>query len=201
LFWKGDEANLFLGASKTDYHFSSIEYPIVILGEYFHVVPPPEDERASVIVMRVTPSTIERYVVDVGEGTLGSPAYLTPIDDVFYGMCQRGVLCKWTGNRFVSATDEEQRRLDGVNLLIRGETNNHIVNGWNEHFAPRLPGDQFEFPIGNVQISVKNRATNVRAYPNVSIDLLRPDQAPENIYTVDETPRRVSKSGYQRAFG
>jgi hypothetical protein len=66
----------------------------------------------------------------------------------------------------------------------------------------RSPGDHAEVEIGKkLVISVQNHSTNARAYPRVSVDLVRPGQAPESLYNVDGTPRRVSSSEYEQAFG
>jgi hypothetical protein len=200
LFWKGEEAYLFLGTSHTGYRLSYLEYPFIIISEYFYSPPLPEHRRASSLVLRVTPSAIERHVVDYGEAPI-TPDFMTPFEDGFYAMCRGAVLCKWAGNSFEPATEEEQRRLDGVNRLVRGSMDNQIVNGWHVRQSFRSPGDHFEVEVGkNLAISVRNHATDVRAYPWVSVDLLRPGKAPENLYNVDGTPRRVSKSEYQSVF-
>ncbi len=141
MFWRGDEAYLFLGTGHTGHRFS------------------------------------------------------------FFAMCSGAVLCKWTANGFELATEEEQRRHDGVNRLVRGSMNNQIVNGWHVRGSFRSPGDHAEVEIGkDLVISVRNHAADVRAYPWVSVDLLRPGQEPESLYSVDGTPRRVSKSEYDRTF-
>jgi len=201
LFSRGDEAYLFLGAGHTGYRFPYLQYPLVRIMEHFNAPPSAEHLRGSLLVIRVTPSMVERHVIDEIEDTATGPGFMTPFDDGFYAMCQRGVLCKWTANGFEPATEEEQRKHDGINRLVRGSMNNQIVNGWHVRESFRSPGDHAEIEIGNnLVISVKNRATDVRAYPWVSIDLVRPSQAPESLYNVDGTPRKVSKSEYDSAF-
>ena len=56
LFSRGDEAYLFLGTGHTGYRFSYLEYPLVVVREYFHVPPLSEHRRGSLLVIRVTPS-------------------------------------------------------------------------------------------------------------------------------------------------
>jgi len=200
LFWRGDEAYLFLGVGHVGYRLSYLEYPLVTVMEYFYVPFSPEHRRGFEIVIHVTPSVVERHVVDYGEDP-STPVFMTPFDDAFYAMCPGAVLCKWTGRSYEPATAEEQRRLDGGNRLVRGSMNNQIINGWHVREFFRSPGDHSEVEIGkNLVISVQNHATDVRANPWVSVDLLRPGQAPESLYNVDETPRRVSKSEYDRIF-
>jgi hypothetical protein len=201
LFWRGDEAYLFLGAGHTGYRFSYLEYPLVVVREYFHAPPLPEHRRGSSLVIRVTPSIVERHVIDETEDSGTGPGFMTPFDDGFYAMCSGAVLCKWTANGFEPATEEEQRGHDGVNRLVRGSMNNQIVNGWHVRESFRSPGDHAEVEIGkNLVISVQNHATDVRAYPWVSVDLQRIGQAPERLYNADGSPRRVSKSEYAQVF-
>jgi len=200
MFWKEDEAYLFLGASQTGHHFSYLEYPLALIAEYFYAAPPPKDQTAFTIVVHVNPSGMQRQILDLSENTLGSPAFLTPFDDGFYGMCRGGVLCKWTGSSFELATAEEQQRLDGINCLARGGTK--FVNGWHVRDVAGLPGEHFEVKIGSdIVISAQNLATNPRAYPWVSVTMTRPSQALESLYNIDGTPRRVSRSEYERTFG
>ncbi len=201
MFWRGDEAYLFLGTGHTGHRFSYLEYPLVVVREYFHAPPLSEHRRGSSLVIHVTPSMVERHVKDDDEESATGPNFLTPFEDGFFAMCSGAVLCKWTANGFELATEEEQRRHDGVNRLVRGSMNNQIVNGWHVRGSFRSPGDHAEVEIGkDLVISVRNRAADVRAYPWVSVDLLRPGQEPESLYSVDGTPRRVSKSEYDRTF-
>jgi hypothetical protein len=200
LFSRGDEAYLFLGAGHTGYRFRYLEYPLVRIMEYFNAPPSAEHRRASSLVIHLTQSRIERHTIDYGEAP-STPAFMTPFEDGFYAMCPGAVLCKWTSHGFEPATEEGQRRLDGGNRLVRGSMNSQIVNGWYVRESFRSPGDHAEVEIGkNLVISVQNHATDVRAYPKVSVDLLRSGQAPERLYNVDGTPRRINKSDYEQLF-
>ena len=200
MYSKADEAYLFLGASHTGYHYSCLEYGLVVIGELLHVVPSPDDERSSAILIRITPFSVERYQLGFEKDPVGSPAFLTPFDDGLYGMCRGGVLCKWTGNRFEFATEEEQRRLDGVKRLVRGDMDNQTVNGWLVRSAGRSPRDRFEVQVGNHRvISVQTHISGPNAW--VSVDLQLPGQAAQSLYNVNGTPRRVSKTEYSRIFG
>jgi hypothetical protein len=94
-------------------------------------------------VIRVTPSAVERHVVDFGEETGNTPDFLTPFDDGFYAQCPGVVLCKWNGNGFEPATEEEQRKHDGTHRLFKGDLNNQTINGWSVRQVRRSPGDYF----------------------------------------------------------
>jgi hypothetical protein len=198
LFWRGEEAYLFLGAGHTGYGFSCLKYPFVVLGEYFYVVSSPERQFGSSLVIHVTPSVVERHIIDDTEAT-GSH-FLTPFEDGFYAMCPGAIFCKWTSNGFKPATKEEERSHGGVDGLVRGSMDNQIVNGWHVRYTGS-PSAHFEVEIGkNLVISVQNHIGNESVYQWVSVDLLRHGQAPESLYNVDGTTRRVSKSEYDRTF-
>ncbi|HXN17393.1 MAG TPA: hypothetical protein VN875_03605 [Candidatus Binatus sp.] len=49
-------------------------------------------------------------------------------------------------------------------------------------------------------ISVTNRATDVGAYPWITVDLVRPGQKPQSLFNVDGSPRWVSKKEYVNTF-
>src|SRR5260370_12200110 len=198
LFWRGEEAYLFLGAGHTGYRFSYLKYPFVALGEYFYVVCFPEHKFRSSLVIHVTSSAVERHVIDDTEAT--GPGFMTPFEDGFYAMCPGSIFCKWTSNGFKPATKEEEQSHGGVDGLVRGSMDNQIVNGWHVRYTGS-PSAHFEAEIGkNLVISVRNHIGNESVYQSVSIVLLRPGQAPESLYNVDGTTRRVSKSEYERAF-
>jgi hypothetical protein len=199
LLSRGEEAYLFVGTGGTGYRFSYLEYPLVVFKEHFYAPPFPEQRRGSSTVIRVTPTAVEPHVQESEEDP--GALFLTPFDDGFYAMCPGAVLCKWAGNSFEPATKEEQRRLDGTNRLVRGDMNNKVINGWHVRYTGSSPGDHFEVEVGKkFVIAAKNKASDVRAYPWISIDLLRPGKPPESLYDVDGTPRRVSKAEYERFF-
>ncbi len=201
VFWKEGEAFLFLGTSQTGYRFSYLKYPFVAASEYFYVPTQPNAERASSVVIRVTPATIERDVLDYGDDTSETVAFLTPFDDGFYAMCKGAVLCKWSGSGFSPATQEEERRHGGLDRLIRGGTKDKSVNGWQVRNAGSSPGYRFEVQLGDkLMLLIQNHAHDAREYPWISVDLLRQGQAPEKLYNRNETPRRVTRAEYDLIF-
>lgn len=201
LYSKGDEAYLFMNGSRRGYHFTYLEFPWMALKQVLNAPPFPDDRRVSDIVIRVTPSAVDRQIVDFGEETGGVPNSITPFDDGFYARCPGVILCKWTGKSFEPATEEEQRRHDGTNRLDQGHTNSETINGWSRRRVGFSPGDHFEAQVGNkFVIAAKNQSTAASQGSWVWVDLLRPGQPPERLYEVNETPRRVEKAEYERAF-
>ncbi len=200
LVWHRDEAYLFLFESRVGYRIKYVEYPWVLLGEYLNAPPFPDDHRFLLTVIRVTPSAVERRVVEFGDSDGIFPRNLTPFGERIYARCPGDILCKWTGIDFEAASEEEQRDLDGVHRLdaaVDGE-----LNGWSKRGVGPAPHDQFAVEVGRqFTLSVKNGATNKREQPKISIDVLRPGQPSERIWYHDGTPGYVSQMEYESKFG
>jgi len=203
LYWKGDEAYFFTSDSHTGYHPSYLAFPFELLAQTFFWAPFPSDQWHCYLVILITASSVERYPGACGGVNVHGANWLTPFDDGFYAMCQGAILCKWTVQGYVPATPEEKQRLDGGNGLVIAPQNDQIINGWRVHRTPDAPevGSHFEVKLSDGSVvSVTNRATDVRAYPWISVDLLRPGQKPQSLYDVNETPHRVSKRRYESLF-
>lgn len=199
LLWNANEAYLFMSVHPRGYHFTYFEYPIVLLKQYFNAPPFSNDERVSVIVIRVTPSTIERHRVDFGKGDTHAPDFYTTFGDSIYANCQ-GLLCRWNGTGFEAATEEERRKLDGGNRLSALEFTD--VKGWSKRDVEQAASDyQFSIEVGSqFKLSVKSGNVYRSAYDSPTVDLLRPGRGPERIWHLDGYPRRVSKSEYGSVF-
>ena len=197
LLWSADEAYLFMGETRRGFHLSYLEYPWMMFKEYLRAPPFPNENRASLTVIRVTPNAVERHVLDV-EGN--APDLLTPVGRTIYANCQ-GTLCKWSGTRFEPATEEERRRLDNINRLSAIDIEN--VNGWSKRGVGATSGDNhFSVELGRqATLSVKQGNVYKSAYDSASVDLLRPGQAAERLWYIDGYPHRVSKSEYEQTFG
>ena len=195
VFQRDDEAYLFLGGGHTGWHFPALFFPVVLAEEYLHVPAESADEYGQSLVIRVTHAGVQRWV-----NRPSGIANLTPFENEFYARCPGTVLCRWTDSGFVRASQEDEKRI-GLDNLYTGSFDNKIVNGWTTHQLKFAAGDNFEVHLGqDLAISVKNRSER-DAFPNVAVDLLRPGQAPENLYRADGEPRRVSRSEYEQLFG
>lgn len=201
LFAKGERAFLVLGTGHTGTHLSYLEYPIAVVKEFFGGVYMAKDRRVSTTVIRVMPSEVQLYVIDFGKETANAPVFFTPFDDGIYAMCPGVDLCKWEGNSFRPATDDEQRQHGGIDGLFRDDINNQTVNGWSARSLRNSPGDQFSVELGmKLRIVAKNIATSDRKPSKMFVEVLRSGQTPEDLYSTDGSPRRVSRSEYERFF-
>ncbi len=196
--WSSEEAVLFLGTTRFGYRVSYLTWPWQILRQHLNGVPVPTDKHSRLTVLRVTPSGVERHVLEEAE----EPDLYTVLHGQIYANCH-GSLCKWSNGRFEEATEEEQRKLDGINRLTNHEFDN--VGGWSKKGIGGAPEDIFARSAidvgGRFTIAEKSDPTGRTGYIAVSIYVQRPGQAPERIWYLDGHPRRVSKAEYERVFG
>jgi hypothetical protein len=195
VLWNANEAYLFIAVSRRGFRVSYLDYPFVVLKEYFHGVRLPDAERVSGIAIRVTQSVVEQHT-----GNLG--LFYTPLEGQIYANCQ-GSLCRWRQDHFAPATDDEARRFDGINRLIARDFDN--VNGWNKRGIAAGPQNIYArntFDVGGrFTLLEKSQPIGRTGYAAVSIDVQRPGQAPDTIWHLDGHPRRVSKTEYEESFG
>ena len=198
LYSKGDEAFLFLGSGHTGYSCRYLECALTFVLQKFNSVPEPDREVAAVNVVHLTPAGVERHMLQFDKSS--SPSFVTPFEDGLYGMCPGSVLCKLENGAFVPATDEERRLHGGLDHLIHDDMNDKTINGWYVR-SMRGPGDHFQANVGGkFSIDAKNLAVNAKQYPNISIDLLRPNATPESLYKTNGAPRWVSKDEFVDAL-
>jgi hypothetical protein len=196
LLWKGDRAYLFMSSARRGYHFKYLEYPWVIFKEYLRAPPIPNDQRRTLDVIRITPNTLERHVIEVEGNT---PDLLTPFEGHIFANCE-GTLCKWNETRFEPATEEEGRSLNGISKLSAIGFSD--IDGWSKRrIDATTDGFQFSVELSKqVTLLVKQGNVYRSPYDSSTIDLLRPGQPPEKLWHVDGNPRWVSKNEYERTF-
>ena len=161
----------------------------------------PGYQRTSVTVVHITASGVDRHVVEaLDEEQANTPDLYTPFEGYIYAN-YHGSLCKWTGNKFETATAEEQRRLDGTNRLVATDIEKDTA-GWSKRGFGEAVSD-YEFAVevgGKFTLHVTNKRLGRSGGAVVSVTLARPGQPVEDVWRVDGRPRRVSKTEYQIAF-
>src|SRR5271165_3272350 len=193
LLWNADEAYLFMGVARRGFRISYLDYPWVMLKELLYGVRLPDDQRTSVTVVHITASGTEHDVVQMlDEQPANTPIRYARRQGYIYANCE-GHLCKWTGNKFETATEEEQRRLDGTSQLDE----KHMEEGWSKRSRGAASTDyQFAVDVGHTLIlEVTNKLPDQSRRSIVSVDVVRPGRAPERAWYLDGRPRRVSRAG------
>lgn len=137
VLWNASEAYLFMGVSREGLHVSCLRYPWVFVQGYLGAAESPDDGHGSLIVIRVTSSGVEHHVLKLEDRTPGSgPGFITPLDGRIYANYPAlGGLCRWAGDHFERATQEERRRLDGISRLTVLDIDNG-ENGWSKRGFP-----------------------------------------------------------------
>lgn len=201
-----NEAYLFLAGSHTGYHFPAIAYPFrlavgYLFGGYVAAgLAEPNDQQSSLIILHITPASLERQIYAFTEKDQGA-SFITPFADGLYGMCPGVVLCKWTGKRFEPATPEQIKSVGGFESLVRGSTGNQPVNGW--FITPTYaPGQKPEIRIGNaIAVIMQNHSQIGGAFNWITVDIARTGQPVERVYDVDgRWLKLVSKANYDKIF-
>jgi hypothetical protein len=170
LLWNADEAYLFIGVARRGFRISYLEYPWVILKELLYGVRLPDDQRTSVTVLHITASGVEHHVVEMlDEQPANIPILYTRLQGNIYANC-RGYLCRWTGNKFEAATEEEQRRLDETSQLV----GKNMEKGWFKRGFGEAPSDyQFSVDVGQTfKLDVTNKLPDRTRRSTVSIPRL-----------------------------
>src|SRR5271166_2314522 len=162
---------------------------------YLNAPPDPDDEYVSAAVFHITSAGIERYSLDLPAASLE-----TSFEGQIYANCN-GSLCKWVGAHFEPASEEERRKLDGLNRLAPNDIDDG-PDGWSKRrIGLALHDYQFSVGIGKVaKLDVDVTNAERAAYSRMSVVLLRPGQSPEKVWYRDGYPRRVSKAEYQQLF-
>jgi hypothetical protein len=109
-----------------------------------------------------------------------------------------GSLWKWSGTAFIRASEDEERTFNPV--APGGFLGFDNVNGWSERpvfVTTARDGQEVPFSLGGQKLSLLIRQNPLR---EVSIALIRPGQAPERIWSLDESARWVSKAHYEQIF-
>jgi hypothetical protein len=201
MLWTADETYLFMDVFQRGARVSYLEYPWILLKQHLYGVRPPDDQRTSVMVVRVTPSGVEHHVVEMlNEHPGNTPALYTAFEDQIYANCE-GYLCKWTGSKFEAATQDEQHRLDETRQLIAKDTDKGARQWSQRAFGEASNNYQFAITVGKeFTLEVTNRLQDQTRHSILSIDVVRPGQTAEPILRFDGRPRRVSKTEYEQEF-
>ena len=199
LLWNPNEAYLFVHVARRGLRLGLLEYPYVAFKEWVHEPAVPTDQRVFFTVIRVTESGIEHHVAKVADDTADIPHFFTPVGQTIYAYNQ-GTVCKWVGDHFESATQEEQQKFDGINHLAADVDAN--INGWSKRGVGAVAGDsQYSIEIGK-QLKIVVKLGNVyrSVTDSAAVDLERAGQPAQRLWHVDGRPRRVSRREYEQAL-
>lgn len=194
VLWNDKEAYFFIGRDTRGHHVKWIAYPFIVAKEMLGDSEDADDDRGSIAVIHVTPSGVERHDIEQVDRRQGTgPSMFTPLEGrIWANWPTLGGLCWWAGNHFEQATQEERRRLDGINHL----TNNGFKseNGWSKD---GVSGQIYTIKVGD-EIELIVDATE--GHGAISIDLRKRGGGQTRVFSLDVGAGRVSGSEYRNAF-
>jgi hypothetical protein len=135
VLWNAKEAYFFIPFITRGVHVICLRYPWFLAKEYLGAIERADDEREFLHVVRVTFSGAESYALPQADLRPGAgPSMFTPHEGSIYATCPSvggGGLCRWAGNHFEHATQEEDRRLGGIGILTNKEIDGGD-DGWSK---------------------------------------------------------------------
>jgi hypothetical protein len=192
LLWNANEAFLFIDVGHLGYRLTYLEFPLEIVAGYFGVVRDIDGRAASTIVVRITPQEVKTSTAK------DTADFYTPLEGSIFAN-HKGDLWKWSGTHFEQASVEEQRRYNGTSHLSALDFTSS--DGWSRRYGilNRLE-EQTSFPLelnGKSLTLVVSRQDHGR---EVTVNLLRPDRAAEEIWHLDQQPRKITEAEYRQLF-
>jgi hypothetical protein len=190
LLWNANYIYLFSGVTQRGYRINYFLYPVEAIREYLGAVPSPNNQRFSVVVLRIDSDTVERY--DVEDVHLGS---IHVFENTIYASDLKNTrLIKWTGAQFVPASSDENQRL-GAHINRFPTPNFSNVDGWS---ARRGPDGEYRIQLAGKTLTLLIRGGTGQDV--ASIDLARPGEAAKTIWSLDERRQKVGKDQYEQTF-
>ena len=207
--WNSNEAYLFLFVEYDGYHYSYLRFPWIIVKNYLGAVDSPNENRAALLVVRVTDTEVERHIfpLRLNGGPGSDPQRFTPIDGKIYAYYPKlGGLVRWAGDHFERETfknepwDRKTELFPGHNRLTLNDFEND-ANGWSRRALGHvILGKQLTINVGGkFQLSV-SRVGNGTEDNRFLISLIRPGKIPETLLDFDSIWGWVSKGEYEWAF-
>ncbi len=204
LYWNANEALLFMGGGNSGARMSYLRYAFDPLLSAVRVVRPPDDERCThSVVIRVTDKDVQRYETDLYQYT-GEPScgfHYDLFGGHFYA-ADWPKLWKWSGTRFERPTPEEYGAFATATFRPKNVTHPwefDNVDGWSMRALAQTP-PRYELTLNGQPLTLVFSGETWPPKP-LSLDFIRPGQAPQRIWTFDGLPHRVSRSEYERIFG
>jgi hypothetical protein len=184
LLWSQDEAFLVIGTNQQGWRRSAGGVVLDVLGGLLYMSAPPQDSKASVVLIHLTADAFHRHVTknmtmarfSIGEGRL-------------YGDGRM-----WTGSQFVPASPEERER------FASAPSEYNDVEGWSKRIilpqSTPADGVRYVLPVGGgaTQLIVRGRA---RSFGR--IEMVR-DGRTEEIWSLDGTEDWIAGAAYDAVF-
>jgi hypothetical protein len=201
VLWNAQEAYLFVQATRIGWRVSYLHYFGAALKAYLRGATPYTDRRPlCTVVFRVRPEGVQRFVTP--------DVFLrgaTPVDHTIYARDDDGKWWKWLGAHIEPASPQEQHAAWDTLGLSRRNPNG--TNGW---YSERSLLSRLEDDL-TVSIALEGQPLTLRVKRErqpggfqvirATLDLLRPAQAADRLWDMDEDWHRVTQTVYRQSFG
>jgi hypothetical protein len=203
LYWNAKEALLFMSGGSEGARMSYPRYAFGPLLEALRFVRAADEQRCSEIVaIRVSDNDVQRYDTDLYRYTDGPNCDFTYrlFDGHFYAV-EWPKLWRWSGASFERPTPEEYGTF--ATATFRPKSVFHPwefddIDGWSMRAFGQTP-PRYELLLNGKPVTIVFSGETSPQRP-LSVDLIRPGQAPQRIWSFDGRPHRVSRVEYERAF-
>jgi hypothetical protein len=207
LYWNNSQALLFMGGGVAGARMSFLRYAVEPLIEIGRVPGRPPDDSASsqIVVIRVTDKDIQQFDTDLARYAdephcdLGSAVFG---GHIYFGCLVRGPMWKWSGDKLELATPDDLRGFDPTKatppVALHHPWEFDGVDGWSMRELNENPPKN-ELILNGQPVTIIFHGETWPKRP-LSVDLVRPGQSPQTIWSFDGRVHMVSRSEYEHAF-
>jgi hypothetical protein len=187
LMWNHQEAYLSGGVHRRGYRMTYLEYLLGYVEAYFYAGPSANDDALYTVLVHVTPSTVQTFVVE----NKGFDFYAS-LDGAIYASGADGLFWKWSGDHFEKATKNEQETLQSTSKQDFKD-----VHGWSRRTSLT------ETPWQDVKIEIDGQSVTfmvTSGEQEVSVEISKSNGKRERVFYLDQRFRELSKLEYETVF-
>lgn len=197
LLWNSDEAYLFLAWGRSGYHFTGFEYLFSHVPAYFGVPRTVDDNRLSMLVVKITPTAVERHVTEPYQMYRGFLTYI-PRNKTIYAYDGGAMLWKWAGTRFDTVSLDELKKLALDQNSLTSEKDYTNVDGWSSRHSLTTWPSTTKIELQGKPVTLF--LTSKDSGQEISLDIQLPDGARQSVVRTNRKFHLVSKSEYESTF-
>lgn len=201
LYWNSHEALILIESSTAGTRMSQLRYALEPFFSSLGHVRQPDDQRCSqALMIRITDKDVQhhdtnlyQYATDPRCGMNGAPFR----GQIYADYLAKGRVWKWTGTDFAEASRDELDGFDPVKFAALGFQFDD-VEGWSMRtFGQGQP--RYPLTLDGQQLTLAFSGETWPPTP-MSLDLIRPGQQPQTIWSMDGRSRRVNRTEYEGMF-
>ncbi len=202
LFWDTNEALLFMTEGRFGVRMSYPGYVLEQILEAMRYVRSPDDASSRTVVIQIAANEVHLYNANLYRyAERGSTGFSFELHDGAIYASQWPRLWKWSGTGFERPTPEEYSSFAAGNFRQRAVLHPwkfDNVGGWSMRWLGYTP-PRYQITLGGKPVTIVFSGETWPQKP-LEIDLIRPGQHPQQIWSYDGRPRRFTKADYDKVF-